>query len=174
MLLTRFTEPVPNVSIIDIRTFWSFPSLKMKALCQNWRPTNYWTSIKRKNMLHTNRVVENTYDSEHTRMSESSATSAFTVSYSATFPGLYALFHRCFPFQRHSIILSRSLPVAKVSAYNHQTYWLMCHVSFRKTLSLLTPDYNISLVKTNSISILETWYHHTQTQLCHISTTQIL
>jgi hypothetical protein len=103
---------------------------------------------KAKNMLHTNRVVENSYDSEHTRMSESSAASVLTVSYSATFPGLYALFHRCFPFQRHSIILSRSLPVAKVSAYNHQSYWLMCHVSFRKTLSLLTPDYNVSLLKT--------------------------
>jgi len=48
MLLTRFTEPLPNVSIIDIRTFWSFPSLKMKDLCQHWRLTNYWTSIKRK------------------------------------------------------------------------------------------------------------------------------
>ena len=161
MLLTRFIEPVTNVSLTDIRTFWSLPPLKMKDLCQHWRRTNYWTSIKRKTCYTwTEWKKTNNYESEQTIMSESSAASALTVSYSATFPGLYALFLRCFPFQKHSIILSRSLPVAKVSAYNHESHWLMCHVSFRKTPSLLTPGYSVPIVKTQFVSHRKHSLHH--------------
>lgn len=98
-------------------------------------------------------------------MSESSAASALTVSYSATFPSLYALFNRCFPFQRHSIILSRSLPVAKVSAFNHQSHWLTCHVPFRKTLSLLTPGHNVSIVRTQFVSHRKHSLRHKKKQL---------
>jgi len=41
LLLARFIEPVTNVSVIDVRKFWSLPSQKMKDLRQHGRPTNY-------------------------------------------------------------------------------------------------------------------------------------